>query len=121
MSENCANGPPQGTKNSVVSSYNRNFVGRHDGNPATHSFVTSPELVATYAFAGSLEYNPARDSIETNDGDAFCFSPPHVDELLTTFEDGTALYQEPAKDGQGINVQISPTSNSLQLLSPFAP
>lgn len=111
----------QGTPNSVVSSYNRNFVGRHDGNPATHSFVTSPELVASFVFAGSLQFNPAKDTILTPDGKEFTFSPPHVEELPTSFEDGTTLYQSPPENSQDINVQISPTSNSLQLLEPFKP
>jgi aconitate hydratase len=107
--------------NSVVSSYNRNFVGRHDGNSETHSFVTSPELVATFAFAGSLQYNPAKDKISTPDGKQFAFSPPHVEELPSNFEDGTALYQAPPENSQDIDVQVSPTSNSLQLLQPFEP
>ena len=113
--------PFQGTPNSVVSSYNRNFVGRHDGNPETHSFVTSPELVATLAFAGSLQYNPSKDTIPTQSGEQFSFSPPHVEELPTHFEDGTALYQAPPEDSRDIDVQVSPTSNNLQLLEPFEP
>ncbi|GAB7336593.1 hypothetical protein MBLNU13_g09852t3 [Cladosporium sp. NU13] len=111
----------KGTPNSVVSSYNRNFVGRHDGNPETHSFVTSPELVATFAFAGSLQFNPATDTILLEDGQQFRFSPPHVEELPTHFEDGTVLYQAPPKDSRNIDVQVSPTSDSLQLLKPFEP
>jgi aconitate hydratase len=105
----------------VISSYNRNFVGRHDGNPETHSFVTSPELVATFAFAGSLQYNPAKDTIPTQNGKAFAFSPPHAEELPSHFEDGTALYQTPPENGESIDVQVSPTSDNLQLLAPFDP
>jgi aconitase A len=105
----------------VISSYNRNFVGRHDGNPKTHSFVTSPELVAAFAFAGSLQYNPAKDTIPTQNGEAFSFSPPHAEELPSHFEDGTALYQAPPEDGESIDVQVSPTSDNLQLLAPFNP
>ena len=111
----------QGTPNSVISSYNRNFVGRHDGNPETHSFVTSPELVAAFAFAGSLQFNPASETIATPDGRAFAFSPPHAEELPSHFEDGTALYQAPPESGQGLDVHVAPDSENLQLLAPFAP
>ena len=111
----------QGTPNSVISSYNRNFVGRHDGNPATHSFVTSPELVAAFAFAGSLQFNPATETIATPDVDEFAFSPPHAEELPSHFEDGTALYQAPPEDGKDLEVHIAPDSENLQLLTPFKP
>lgn len=111
----------QGTPNSVVSSYNRNFVGRHDGNPETHSFVTSPELVAAFAFAGSLQFNPATETIATPDGEAFAFTPPHAEQLPSHFEDGTALYQSPPEDGEGLDVHVAPDSDNLQLLTPFQP
>lgn len=83
--------------------------------------MTSPELVAIFAFAGSLQYNPAKDTILTSNGEEFTFTPPHVEELPTKFEDGTALYQSPPRDSQDIDVQVSPTSNNLQLLEPFKP
>ena len=105
----------------MVSSYNRNFVGRHDGNPETHSFVTSPELVAAFAFSGSLQFNPAIDTIATPDGEAFAFSPPYAEQLPSHFEDGTALYQTPPEDGEGCSVEVTTNSDSLQLLTPFEP
>jgi hypothetical protein len=105
----------------VISSYNRNFVGRHDGNPATHSFVTSPELVAAFAFAGSLQFNPATETIATPDGKAFAFSAPHAEELPSHFEDGTALYQAPPENGEDVEVHVAPGSQNLQLLTPFEP
>jgi aconitate hydratase len=105
----------------VISSYNRNFVGRHDGNPATHSFVTSPELVAAFAFAGSLQFNPATETIATPDGEPFAFSPPHAEELPSHFEDGTALYQAPPEDGADVEVHVASDSDVLQLLAPFEP
>ena len=105
----------------MISSYNRNFVGRHDGNPGTHSFVTSPELVAAFAFAGSLQFNPSTEIIATPDGKAFAFSPPHAEQLPSHFEDGTALYQAPPEDGEGYDVQVAPHSENLQLLTPFEP
>jgi aconitate hydratase len=111
----------QGTPNSVVSSYNRNFVGRHDSNPETHSFVTSPELVAAFAFAGSLQFNPATETITTPGGRAFAFSAPHAEELPSHFEDGTALYQAPPEDGEDLHVHVAPDSDNLQLLTPFEP
>jgi aconitate hydratase len=105
----------------VISSYNRNFVGRHDGNPGTHSFVTSPELVAAFAFAGSLQFNPSTETIATPDGKAFAFSSPHAEELPSHFEDGTALYQAPPENGEDIDVHVAPDSQNLQLLTPFEP
>lgn len=77
--------------------------------------------MATFAFAGSLQFNPTIDTILLEDGQKFKFSPPHVEELPTHFEDGTVLYQAPPKDSQDINVQVSPNSNNLQLLKPFEP
>lgn len=77
--------------------------------------------MATFAFAGSLQYNPATDAIPLENGEHFAFSPPHVEELPLRFEDGTALYQAPPEDSEDIDVQVSPTSDNLQLLKPFEP
>ncbi|KAG8630102.1 hypothetical protein KVT40_001721 [Elsinoe batatas] len=107
--------------NSVISSYNRNFTGRHDGNPATHSFVTSPEIVTAFAYSGSLEFNPATDVLTAANGSTFMFSPPSSQELPISFARGDALYQPPAQDPSSLTVDISPTSDRLQLLEPFAP
>lgn len=119
MLQACVDLLPQGQANSVISSYNRNFVGRHDGNAATHSFVTSPELVAAFAYAGSLEYNPATDSIAGDSG-AVKFTRPEAEQFPKTFADGTTQYQAPPEDGSEVDVVVSPTSDSLQLLKPFA-
>ncbi|KAL3464496.1 aconitase family-domain-containing protein [Aspergillus heterothallicus] len=108
-------------RNSVISSFNRNFVGRHDSNPATHSFVTSPELVAAFAYAGRLDFNPLEDAV-TVDGDsanAFRFSPPISRELPVHFENGHDTFQEPSIDGTELSVTIQPNSDRLQLLKPF--
>ncbi|RDW58928.1 Aconitate hydratase, mitochondrial [Aspergillus mulundensis] len=110
-------------KNSVVSSFNRNFVGRHDSNPATHSFVTSPELVAAFAYAGRLDFNPLTDAIGVpgKPGKEFYFRPPINQELPASFEAGLDTFQEPLSEGTDIPVEIRPGSDRLQLLEPFAP
>ncbi|KAK5744821.1 hypothetical protein LTR17_001898 [Elasticomyces elasticus] len=106
--------------NSVISSYNRNFVGRHDGNPATHSFVTSPEVVTAFAYSGDLNFNPTCDTLTTPSGQPFQFSSPHAEELPMSFAKGDTHYQAPPKDGSSVEVVVSPTSDRLQLLQPFA-
>lgn len=105
--------------NSVISSYNRNFVARHDGNPATHSFVTSPEIVTAFAYSGSLDFDPVHDSLTTPSGEAFKFSPPVAEELPSSFARGDKHYQPPVADASTIEVAVSPDSDRLQLLTPF--
>ncbi|CAK1366828.1 putative aconitate hydratase, mitochondrial [Cercospora beticola] len=107
--------------NSVISSYNRNFTGRHDGNPATHSFVTSPEIVTAFAYSGSLEHIPGKDFIMSATGEPFRFTPPASEELPKSFASGDALYQAPASLAETANIEVavSPTSDRLQLLEPF--
>jgi len=110
----------KGQKNTIVSSYNRNFTGRNDGNAATHSFVTSPELVAALAIAGTLDFDPRTQKIKTPDGKEIKLSDPHADELPAKgFDPGEDTYQAPPKDGSGLSVSVSPTSDRLQLLEPF--
>ncbi|KAL1641271.1 hypothetical protein SLS58_006173 [Diplodia intermedia] len=111
----------KGVTNSVVSSFNRNFVGRHDGNPGTHSFVTSPELVTAFAYSGSLQFNPTTDGLVDSKGQAFMFTAPVAEELPTSFERGKCYYQGPADDRDALTVQVDPKSDRLQLLQPFAP
>ncbi|KAL2831341.1 aconitase family-domain-containing protein [Aspergillus pseudoustus] len=108
-------------KNSVISSFNRNFVGRHDSNPATHSFVTSPELVAAFAYAGRLDFNPLEDAVvvDGNSANAFHFSPPVSQELPLRFDNGQDTFQEPSMEGTELSVVIRPDSDRLQLLKPF--
>ena len=105
-------------KNTIIHSFNRNFSKRADGNPNTHAFVTSPEIVAALAIAGRLDFNP----IINDKGEEVKFKPPYGEELPTKgFAVDDPGYQAPAKDGSGVEVVVSPTSNRLQLLAPFTP
>ena len=111
----------KGEANSIVSSYNRNFTGRNDGNPATHSFVTSPDLVVALTIAGSLHFNPLTDKLKDKDGNEFMLKPPTGDALpVRGFDAGENTYQAPPADRSTVQVQVSPTSDRLQILSPFA-
>lgn len=115
-------GAEKGDKNTIVHSFNRNFSKRADGNPNTHAFVASPEMVAALAIAGRLDFNPLQDTLENNKGEQVKLNPPLRDELPTKgFEVEDSGYQAPAKDGSGIEVVVSPTSNRLELLTPFEP
>ena len=110
----------KGDKNTIVSSYNRNFTGRNDANPATHAFVTSPELVTALSIAGRLDFNPLKDELTASDGSKFKLQPPSGDELPSQgFDPGQDTYQAPPSNSSGINVDVDPKSNRLQLLSPF--
>ncbi|TPX57236.1 3-isopropylmalate dehydratase [Spizellomyces sp. 'palustris'] len=110
----------KGEANSIVTSYNRNFTGRNDANPATHAFVTSPELVTAMVFAGDLRFNPLTDSLKTADGKEFKFKAPYGEELPPKgYDPGMNTYQAPPADRSNVNVKVSPTSNRLQLLTPF--
>jgi aconitate hydratase len=108
-------------KNSIVHSFNRNFAKRADGNPNTHAFVASPEMVAAVAISGRLDFNPITDSLLNESGDKIMLSEPVGMELPANgfgVEDNG--YQAPASDGSGIDVVVNPDSKRLQLLSPFA-
>ncbi|MBA4738179.1 MAG: aconitate hydratase [Cryomorphaceae bacterium] len=109
-------------KNSIVHSFNRNFAKRADGNPNTHAFVTSPEMVAAIAISGKLDFNPVTDTLTNANGEEVKLAEPTGHELPSA---GFAVedngYQAPAADGSGIEVVVSPDSQRLQLLSPFAP
>lgn len=111
---------PKGTKNSIITSYNRNFTGRNDANPATHAFVASPDIVTAMTFAGSLTFNPLTDSLTGKDGKPFKFSEPSGKELPPSgFDAGEDTYQAAPADGSTVQVKVSPTSDRLQLLTPF--
>jgi len=111
---------PPNEKNSIVNSYNRNFSKRNDGNPNTHAFVTSPELTTMMAFAGDLNFNPLKDSLQTPKGEKFQFKPPIGDELpKKSFDPGVNTYQPPPADASGVEVKIAPDSDRLQFLQPF--
>ena len=109
-------------KKTIVHSFNRNFSKRADGNPNTHAFVTSPEIVAMLTIAGRLDFNPLTDTLINDKGEEVRFKPPYGEELPTRgFAVDDPGYQAPAKDGSNVEVVVSPTSNRLQLLAPFAP
>eukprot|EP01124_Arcella_intermedia_P029405 TRINITY_DN61_c2_g1_i1.p1 TRINITY_DN61_c2_g1~~TRINITY_DN61_c2_g1_i1.p1 ORF type:complete len:785 (-),score=90.64 TRINITY_DN61_c2_g1_i1:25-2358(-) len=109
-------------RNSIVTSYNRNFTGRNDGNPETHSFVASPELVTVYALAGRLDFDPRKDTLVGSDGKPFKLNPPTGDELPTEgFDAGVDTYQPPPKESANLSVVVDPNSSRLQLLEPFKP
>jgi len=109
-------------KNTIVHSFNRNFSKRADGNPNTHAFVTSPEMVAAIAISGDLGFNPITDTLTNDKGEQVKLDPPVGEELP---DKGFAVedngYQEPAADGSGVEVKVAPDSKRLQLLSPFDP
>lgn len=111
-----------GEKNSILTSYNRNFAGRNDANPGTHSFVTSPEMVIAMSLSGKMSFNPMKDTLRTPDGKEVRLEPPTGDELPPKgFEKGLFGYVAPAKDGSSIRVVVDPNSERLQLLEPFKP
>ena len=113
-------GADKGEKNTIVHSFNRNFSKRADGNPNTHAFVTSPEMVAALAISGDLSFNPLTDSLLNDNGEAVKFTPPHGDELPTRgFAVDDNGFQAPAADGSGVQILVSETSDRLQLLAPF--
>ncbi|XP_022164143.1 probable aconitate hydratase, mitochondrial [Myzus persicae] len=110
----------KGEKNTIVSSYNRNFTGRNDANPATHAFVTSPEMVTALAIEARLDFDPTTETIKGADGKEFKLSNPFGDELPQKgFDAGQDTYQAPPADGSSVSVDINPKSNRLQLLEPF--
>ncbi|KOS23368.1 Aconitate hydratase [Escovopsis weberi] len=110
----------KGEANSIISSYNRNFTGRNDGNPATHSFVTSPDLVVALTIAGSLHFNPLTDKLKDKDGNEFMLKPPTGEGLPSKgYDPGNNTYQAPPKERDVLTVQVSPTSDRLQVLQPF--
>jgi len=110
----------QGEDNSILTSYNRNFAKRNDGNPGTHAFVTSPELVTACAFAGDITFDPETDTIPTPSGGSFKFEPPHGKELPPSgFDPGEDTFQAPPVDGTGLEVMVDPASQRLALLDAF--
>ncbi len=108
-------------KNTIVHSFNRNFAKRADGNPNTYAFVASPELVTALAIAGDLTFNPLTDYLTNEKGEKVKLDPPSGDELPQKgFAVEDAGYQAPAADGSRVTVNVSPTSDRLQLLDPFS-
>ena len=108
-------------KNTIVHSFNRNFSKRADGNPNTHAFVTSPEMVAALAISGRLDFNPITDTLINDNGEEVKLKPPYGDELPTKgFDVEDPGYQAPAQNGADVEVIVDPNSQRLQLLEPFA-
>ena len=116
------NDPMNAPKNSIIHSFNRNFSKRADGNPNTHAFVASPELVAAIAIAGRLDFNPATDTLTNEKGEQVKLEEPTGYELPPNgFAVEDRGYNAPAEDGSGIEVNVAPDSKRLQLLTPFVP
>ena len=109
-------------KNTIVHSFNRNFSKRADGNPNTHAFVASPEMVAAVAISGRLDFNPITDSLINEDGEKVNLDPPFGKELPPKgFDVEDNGYLAPPEDGSAINVVVKESSERLQLLTPFEP
>src|SRR5882762_9344118 len=107
-------------KNSIITSFNRNFAKRNDGNPNTHAFVASPEIVTAFAIAGDLTFNPLTDSLTNSEGQQVRLDEPKGAEFPPKgFEVKDPGFIAPAKDGSKVQVKIDPKSKRLQALSPF--
>ncbi|ALC45676.1 CG4706 [Drosophila busckii] len=110
----------KGEKNTIVTSYNRNFTGRNDANPATHCFVTSPEMVTALSIVGRLDFNPLKDELTDCNGKKFKLKPPTGDELPAQgFDPGQDTYTAPPANGESVKVAVDPKSERLQILEPF--
>ncbi len=113
----------EGEANSIITSFNRNFAKRNDGNAATNSFIASPEIVVAYALAGQLSFNPLTDTLEAPDGSSYRLEPPKPAPEVPAngFVFKAEGYLAPPAVSSGVAVRVSPDSNRLQLLDPFAP
>lgn len=110
----------KGDKNSIVTSFNRNFTARNDANPNTHGFVASPEIATVYAITGDLNFDPERDELTAPNGEKFKLEPPNGDELPGKgWLEGQNYYTHPPADGSNNTVVVDPASARLQLLEPF--
>lgn len=114
--------PKNAPKNTIVHSFNRNFAKRADGNPNTHAFVTSPEMVAAIAISGRLDFDPTTDTLTNKNGQQVKLDEPTGFELPPKgFDVEDAGYQAPEADGSGVNVVVAEDSQRLELLTPFKP
>ncbi len=111
----------RGTDNSIVTSYNRNFPSRNDGNAGTMNFIASPELAIAMGLGGSLRFNPLTDPLVDADGNEFMLQPPsEAPEVPPTgFDPGTDMYVEPPEDGSDVEVRVARASPRLQVLQPW--
>ncbi len=109
--------------NTIVTSYNRNFPRRNDGQPTTMNFIGSPEIVTAFALAGRLSFNPLTDSLTGADGKAFKLTPPKSapEVPAKNFDRGRPVYVAPPEDGSSIALQVDPRSERLQLMEPWPP
>lgn len=111
-----------GERNTIVTSFNRNFAKRNDGNPETLAFVASPEITTALAIAGRLSFNPLTDELVNEKGEKVKLEPPTGEELPPNgFDKGESGFIPPAEDGASVEVKVKPDSDRLQLLKPFEP
>ena len=111
-----------GVKNTIVTSFNRNFAKRNDGNPDTYAFVASPELTTAFAIAGTLSFNPITDTILNDKGEKVKLDPPSGEELPPKgYASMGSGFIPPSEDGSKVEVKVNPESTRLQLLKSFAP
>lgn len=111
-----------GERNTIVTSFNRNFAKRNDGNPETLAFVASPEITTALAIAGSLSFNPITDELVNEKGEKVKLDAPTGEELPPRgFDEGAAGFVAPAEDGNKVDVKVDPNSERIQLLKPFTP
>ena len=113
---------PKGEKNSILTSYNRNFPRRNDGNPGTHAFIASPEVVIAYALGGRLDRDPLHEGVKLDDGSVLRLEPPAGDEFPKRgFDPGASGYVPPTDKPETAKVVVDPKSERLALLEPFEP
>ena len=107
--------------NTIVTSYNRNFPRRNDGQPTTMNFIASPEIVTAYAIAGNLSFNPLTDELTAPDGEKFMLEPPAVAPEVPeqNFDRGDTNYVAPPEDGSDVSVEVAPDSQRLQIMEPW--
>jgi aconitate hydratase len=112
----------KGTRNSILTSYNRNFPARNDGNPSTHSFIASPEVVTAYALTGQLGIDPIHEGVRLDDGSLLKLTPPSGAEFPQKgFDPGESGYVPPTDKPETAVVRVDPKSDRLSLLEPFVP
>ncbi|KAF2872499.1 aconitate hydratase mitochondrial precursor [Massariosphaeria phaeospora] len=118
---NACDGPKKGESNAILTSYNRNFPGRNDGNRSTMNFLASPELITAMSYSGATTFNPVTDSLPTPSGVPFKFSPPRGSDLPSAgFEEGNPEFlPTPGVPDSSVDVVVDPKSTRLALLDPF--